>query len=64
MLIEFEAAPERGPFTVAWRWLLRRAVLPYRWVGGTLALLAVFTPVSSPPRWQVGPCSAGSSPRP
>ncbi len=48
MLIEFEAAPERGPFTVAWRWLLRRAVLPYRWVGGTLALLAVFTLVAEP----------------
>ncbi|WP_433495275.1 YcxB family protein [Micromonospora sp. CA-248089] len=48
MLIEFEAAPERGPFTVAWRRLLRGVVLPYRWVGGTLALLSVFTLVAGP----------------
>ncbi|WP_431942107.1 YcxB family protein [Micromonospora marina] len=48
MLIEFEAAPERGPFTVAWRRFLRRAVLPWRWVGGTSALLSVFALVAEP----------------
>ncbi|MCT2278546.1 YcxB family protein [Micromonospora chalcea] len=48
MLIEFEAASERGPFTVAWRRFLRRAVLPYRWVGGALALLSVFTLAAEP----------------
>ncbi|MFF0653994.1 YcxB family protein [Micromonospora tulbaghiae] len=48
MLIEFEAAPGRVPFTAAWRRALRPVVRPYRWVGGALALLSPLALVAEP----------------